>query len=112
MGDWQRKRARIGSKYKDAHGYILVKIADGAKHWKREHILIVENAIGRKLKSSEVIHHINGIRHDNRPENLLLCNSMREHNKIERTFKGLLAGLITDGIVAFDHGRMRYERES
>ncbi|KKL16816.1 hypothetical protein LCGC14_2491760, partial [marine sediment metagenome] len=34
--------------------------------------IIMERIIGRYLKPSEKVHHINGIRHDNRPENLRL----------------------------------------
>jgi hypothetical protein len=44
----------------NTHGYVL------------EHILIVEKRIGRFVGKTETIHHINGIRSDNRDENLEL----------------------------------------
>ncbi|MGW5267218.1 HNH endonuclease [Rhodococcus sp. NPDC003994] len=37
-----------------------------------EHILVMEEKLGRLLYPDERVHHINTIRHDNRPENLEL----------------------------------------
>jgi hypothetical protein len=37
-----------------------------------EHILVVEELLGRNLEAGESIHHRNGVRDDNRPENLEL----------------------------------------
>lgn len=52
-------------------GYVRVReIEDGPLLI--EHRLIVERTIGRKLFPGENVHHINGVRHDNRPENLEL----------------------------------------
>ena len=38
--------------------------------WVYEHRVVAEQSIGRCLEKGEVVHHINGIRHDNRPNNL------------------------------------------
>ncbi|MCA1831834.1 MAG: HNH endonuclease [Actinomycetota bacterium] len=37
-----------------------------------QHILVMENVLGRNLLPDETIHHRNGIRDDNRPKNLEL----------------------------------------
>jgi HNH endonuclease len=46
--------------------------ATTAGYYVFEHILVMEDMLGRHLLPDEQVHHINGVKNDNRPENLEL----------------------------------------
>jgi hypothetical protein len=104
----KRKRLPVGTTTIDHDGYTRVKVHKGSGRWYPEHRMVVENKIGRQLLKSELVHHINKNRRDNREENLFKCESKSHHNKIESTYDDLCESLINKGIIAFSVDEERY----
>ena len=74
-----------GHRKKRKDGYIKVYVPDHPLATKdgyvMEHILVMEEAIGRYITRDEVVHHKNKIRDDNRLENLELM-TFEEHSRL------------------------------
>jgi len=67
-----------GGKYKHGDGYIMVRV--GTDKYELEHRVVMANHLGRELKTHEHVHHINGVKDDNRIENLELTTAS-QHTK-------------------------------
>lgn len=73
----RRKRKRI---WQNMHGYIgrVIRKKDGTRTTSLMHREVMEFHLGSKLRSDEHVHHKNGVRDDNRLDNLELL-SAAEH---------------------------------
>jgi endogenous inhibitor of DNA gyrase (YacG/DUF329 family) len=72
---WKRVQGRTHNGKPVLHnpqGYVKIwePSLDPRRSWVLEHRYVVEQAIGRKLRADEHVHHVNGDRADNRLENL------------------------------------------
>ncbi len=79
-----------GGKSKDHKGYVLIRNTTHHRSvggYVREHILVMEEKIGRPVLKTEVVHHINHKKDDNRPENLKLYSSNVAHMRDEKHFR-------------------------
>lgn len=72
-GSTAHKQRRSAEVTRHSAGYLLQWAPDHprANHGRvLQHILILEDMLGRPLADDEEAHHVNGVRDDNRPENL------------------------------------------
>jgi hypothetical protein len=59
--------------------------AASAKGYVLQHRLVMEAKLGRRLSPSELVHHINEVKDDNRPENLEIhdrSTHMKHHKRV------------------------------
>lgn len=68
----------VGDTVKSTSGYLMVRM-NGKKVM--QHRLVMEQVIGRPLTPDERVHHRNGKRDDNRPENLELWTGVGSSKK-------------------------------
>lgn len=87
-GHWKSNKnprwVPIGTKKINSYGYSKIKIAE--HKWADEHRHIMAQHLGRKIKSSEIVHHKNGDRLDNHIDNLelLTVSEHMRHHGLER----------------------------
>lgn len=101
------------SSYVTNDGYRMIFAPSGefsARNWsdyKKEHVVVMEQFLGRPLEKKEVIHHIDGDKLNNELVNLLLTDHAG-HKKAHWSLQSLSYRLVQLGLVEFDSDRFEY----
>lgn len=71
----RQRAAQLATKVAQPHSYRKY-------HGRHEHRVVAERVLGRPLRPGEIVHHIDGDKHNNAPENLRVMSQgehVREH---------------------------------
>lgn len=76
---WHSLRGRVlGTRLKDSRGYVIIYLPGhseaSASGWAFEHRVVVSSLLGRPLREQEIVHHLDGDRANNSPNNLFLTD--------------------------------------
>lgn len=77
-----------------SNGYVLVRMPDhptAHRGYVYEHVLVAERVLGKPLPERACVHHVNGVKHDNRPSNLVICPDATYHNLLHTRARALAA---------------------
>ncbi len=112
------KASRIQSGYKQIllpidSTHPRIKPRKGGRYI-MEHILIMEEKIGKYLDEGAIIHHIDCDKLNNKIENLFLIegdNVITRHNAIHHQLESVAAVLVKEGIIRFAEGEYYLSKE-
>ncbi len=95
--------------YKMIHcpGYANTASSSKWAHYKKEHIVIVETALNRKLNPDEVVHHIDGDKLNNDLSNLFVTTK-KAHHTLHYSLFDACRELIHAGLIVIDATKQKY----
>ena len=77
------------SEWVNSSGYLCVCVGGKIIHMHRE---IAERALGKPLPKGSVVHHVDGNKVNNSPENLIILQNKHEHMVLHAKLKVIQAG--------------------
>lgn len=99
-----------GGRQIDKDGYVLIHRPDhprATSHgYVREHRLVMERVLGRYLTPEEVVHHRDGNKQHNDPENLQVFARNRDH--LAETLRGKRPNWTPEGFAAMQENGRKY----
>lgn len=100
-----------GGRYIGYDGYINILVDDrhrsvtGWRRYKKEHVLVMENHLNRKLKKGESIHHIDVDKQNNNINNLCIYTNEQDHKNMHKSLEKIGVDLLKLGLVKFENGK-------
>ena len=101
-----------GGRYIGSDGYVMVYIGGekqkiGWSSYRKEHMLVAEEMLGRPLEKEEVVHHVDGQKTNNKPENLWVTTSV-EHRQAHASLQEIGYQLYRQGLIGFNQETGQY----
>lgn len=104
---------KVGTFYINSGGYVstwigahtLPKRAGG---YYLEHRLQAELKLGRTIKEKEIVHHIDGDKVNNVPDNLFVCENDKHHQNTHSQLERVSMELVKCGVIKFNHEAGEY----
>ncbi len=100
-----------GGRYISSDGYWMIYIGNNNNHkikwnnYRKEHCVIAEEKLGRKLKLNEVVHHIDCDKLNNNFNNLDILQSENEHRQAHLSLEKIAIELLKTGHISYNNGK-------
>lgn len=105
---------KVGKPYINASGYTEVYVGNAFDKKERRdkyrllHRLVAEVKSGVTLARHTLVHHVDGEKTNNNPDNLFVCESKAIHQDIHTQLESLSMQLVKAGVIQFDHSSGLY----
>lgn len=105
---------KVGNPYINSSGYIEVYVGNAydkktrTDKYRLLHRLVAEVKTGKPLNKEYLVHHVDGDKTNNNPDNLYICESKAIHQDIHTQLESISMELVKAGIIQFDHLSRKY----
>lgn len=105
-----------GGRYINKQGYVMVSVKQGSinrksgwENYRPEHIVKIEQKLGRSLTKKECVHHKDGDRQNNNDMNLALIPTNSHHRITHHSLQKIGYYLYKEGKIIFDDNTFTYK---
>ena len=105
---------QVGKVFINSSGYCEVYVGNAFDKKQRRdkyrllHKLVAKVKKGEELSTHELVHHVDGDKTNNNPDNLFICSSKAVHQDIHTQLEELSMTLVKARIIQFDHSTGKY----